>query len=87
METYPLVLSNTVLSEEVPYGGEDAEWNYYVEGLRFLDKDFDGFVRVHISLLEPVSRVRSATFTIVFNLCFLLFFTFVMLKLGSSCAS
>lgn len=56
VETYPLVLSSEVLSEEVPFQGGEAEWNYYVEGLRFRDKDFDGSIRIHLSLLEPVTR-------------------------------
>uniref|UniRef100_A0A3B5MC45 Protein-arginine deiminase (PAD) central domain-containing protein n=1 Tax=Xiphophorus couchianus TaxID=32473 RepID=A0A3B5MC45_9TELE len=39
---YPLVLSSEVLSKKVPYLGGSAEMNFYVEGLRFSDKDFDG---------------------------------------------
>ncbi|XP_074532268.1 protein-arginine deiminase type-2-like [Halichoeres trimaculatus] len=56
VETHPLVLGSNVLSEEVPYEGGDSKWNYYVEGLRFLDRDFDGSVRIHLSLLEPATR-------------------------------
>lgn len=56
VETYPLVLSSYTESEEVPYEGGDTKWNYYVEGLRFPDKDFDGFIKIHLSLLEPVGQ-------------------------------
>ncbi|XP_075317759.1 protein-arginine deiminase type-2 [Odontesthes bonariensis] len=51
---YPLVLSNEVLSQEVPYLGGKAEMNFYVEGLRFPDKDFDGLISINLSLLEPI---------------------------------
>lgn len=52
---YPLVLSTEVLSQEVPYLGGVAEMNFYVEGLRFPDKDFDGLISINLSLLEPIS--------------------------------
>uniref|UniRef100_A0A669C3M1 protein-arginine deiminase n=1 Tax=Oreochromis niloticus TaxID=8128 RepID=A0A669C3M1_ORENI len=52
---YPLVLSSDVLSKEVPYLGGVAEMNFYVEGLRFPDKDFNGLVTINLSLLEPIS--------------------------------
>ncbi|TNN40773.1 Protein-arginine deiminase type-2 [Liparis tanakae] len=52
---FPLVLNSEVLTQEVPYLGKTAEMNFYVEGLRFPDKDFDGFIRIHLSLLEPIS--------------------------------
>ncbi|XP_068561522.1 protein-arginine deiminase type-2 isoform X2 [Cebidichthys violaceus] len=55
VKDYPLVLSSEVLSQEVPYLGEAAEMNFYVEGLKFLDKDFSGLIRVNLSLLEPIS--------------------------------
>ncbi|XP_028261208.1 protein-arginine deiminase type-2 isoform X2 [Parambassis ranga] len=54
VKEYPLVLSSKVLSQEVPYIGGEAEMNYYVEGLRFPDKDFDGLVTINLSLLEPI---------------------------------
>ncbi|KAM3877600.1 protein-arginine deiminase type-2 [Diretmus argenteus] len=53
VKDYPLVLSSEVLSQEVPYLGGLAEMNFYVEGLRFLDKDFDGLITINLSLLEP----------------------------------
>uniref|UniRef100_A0A667WMI8 Peptidyl arginine deiminase, type II n=1 Tax=Myripristis murdjan TaxID=586833 RepID=A0A667WMI8_9TELE len=55
VKDYPLVLSSEVLSQEVPYLGGAAEMNFYVEGLRFLDKDFDGLISINLSLLEPIS--------------------------------
>lgn len=54
------MLSSKVLSQEVPYIGGKAEMNYYVEGLRFPDKDFDGLVTINLSLLEPICDVSSA---------------------------
>ncbi|XP_076598521.1 protein-arginine deiminase type-2 isoform X2 [Chaetodon auriga] len=55
VKDYPLVLSSEVLSQEVPYLGGAAEMDFYVEGLRFPDKDFDGLISINLSLLEPVS--------------------------------
>ncbi|XP_068450723.1 protein-arginine deiminase type-2 isoform X2 [Clinocottus analis] len=54
-KAFPLVLSSKVLSQEVPYLGGTAEMNFYVEGLRFPDKDFNGLIRINLSLLEPIS--------------------------------
>ncbi|XP_051269627.1 protein-arginine deiminase type-2 isoform X2 [Dicentrarchus labrax] len=56
VKDYPLVLSSEVLSQEVPYIGGRAEMNFYVEGLRFPDKDFDGLISINLSLLEPISE-------------------------------
>ncbi|KAM9859834.1 protein-arginine deiminase type-2 isoform 2-T2 [Aulostomus maculatus] len=55
VKNYPLVLSSENLSQEVPYIGGVQEMNFYVEGLRFPDKDFDGLVSISLSLLEPIS--------------------------------
>ncbi|XP_034061579.1 protein-arginine deiminase type-2 isoform X2 [Gymnodraco acuticeps] len=55
VKEYPLVLSNEVLSQEVPYLGGISEMKFYVEGLRFPDKDFDGLISINLSLLEPIS--------------------------------
>lgn len=52
---FPLVLNSEVLTQEVPYLGNTAEMNFYVEGLRFPDKDFNGLIRIHLSLLEPIA--------------------------------
>lgn len=59
VKDYPLVLSSDVLSKEVPYVGDDGELKFYVEGLRFPDKDFDGLVYINLSLLEPIAEVRT----------------------------
>ncbi|XP_077460240.1 protein-arginine deiminase type-2 isoform X2 [Stigmatopora argus] len=48
------VLTSQVLSGEVPYLGGVAEMSFYVEGLAFPDKDFDGHVCINLSLLEPI---------------------------------
>ncbi|KAM4740580.1 protein-arginine deiminase type-2 isoform 2-T2 [Anableps anableps] len=56
VKDFPLVLSSEVLSQEVPYLGGSAETNFYVEGLRFPDKDFDGLVTINLSLLEPIGE-------------------------------
>uniref|UniRef100_A0A8C8IZT4 protein-arginine deiminase n=1 Tax=Oncorhynchus tshawytscha TaxID=74940 RepID=A0A8C8IZT4_ONCTS len=53
---YPLVLGSEDLSKEVPYLGGNAEMNFYVEGLRFPDKDFEGLISISLSLLEPSSQ-------------------------------
>ncbi|XP_049590696.1 protein-arginine deiminase type-2 isoform X1 [Syngnathus scovelli] len=50
------VLSSQVLSGQVPYLGGVAETNFYVEGLRFPDKDFDGLITINLSLLEPICK-------------------------------
>ncbi|CAB1450188.1 unnamed protein product [Pleuronectes platessa] len=48
LKDYPLVLHSEVLSQEVPYLGDKAEMKFYVEGLRFPDKDFDGLLRINL---------------------------------------
>ncbi|KAK7916716.1 hypothetical protein WMY93_012477 [Mugilogobius chulae] len=52
-EHYPLVLSSAALSTEIPYLGND-EIKFYVEGTKFPDKDFDGLIKINLSLLEPI---------------------------------
>ncbi|AWP02412.1 Peptidylarginine deiminase [Scophthalmus maximus] len=56
MTNYPLVLSSKVLSQEVPYLGGETEMNFYVEALRFPDKDFDGLISINLSVLEPICK-------------------------------
>eukprot|EP00063_Salmo_salar_P014134 XP_013988969.1 PREDICTED: protein-arginine deiminase type-2-like isoform X2 [Salmo salar] len=56
VKDYPLVLGSEDLSKEVPYLGGNAEMNFYVEGLRFPDKDFEGLISISLSLLEPSSQ-------------------------------
>lgn len=57
---YPLVLSKKQLANEVPYQGGKSELMFYVEGLHFPDKDFDGLLMINLSLLEPVAEVRGS---------------------------
>lgn len=59
VQDYPLVLSSEVISQEVPYLGGDAEMKFYVEGLRFPDKDFNGLISINLSVLEPISKVSA----------------------------
>lgn len=66
------MLSSEVLSEEVPYFGGEAEMKFYVEGLRFPDKGFDGLITINLSLLEPISEVRPATWHPEFQIIFIL---------------
>ncbi|XP_047439361.1 protein-arginine deiminase type-2 [Mugil cephalus] len=54
VKDYPLVLNSEVLFQEVPYLAGEGELHFYVEGLRFPDKDFDGLITVNLSLLEPI---------------------------------
>uniref|UniRef100_H3DLR8 Protein-arginine deiminase n=1 Tax=Tetraodon nigroviridis TaxID=99883 RepID=H3DLR8_TETNG len=61
LNDYPLVLSRKVLSQEVPYLGGNAEVNFYVEGLRFTDKDFSGLISINLSVLEPISPLVPET--------------------------
>ncbi|KAG9352886.1 hypothetical protein JZ751_017462 [Albula glossodonta] len=56
VKDYPLVLSAETLSQEIPFNGGTSEVDYFVEGLRFPDKDFDGLVTINLSLLEPTSQ-------------------------------
>uniref|UniRef100_A0A4W5MBA4 Peptidyl arginine deiminase, type II n=1 Tax=Hucho hucho TaxID=62062 RepID=A0A4W5MBA4_9TELE len=56
VKDYPLVLGSEDLSKEVPYLGGNAEMKFYVEGLRFPDKDFEGLISISLSLLEPSSQ-------------------------------
>ncbi|XP_060775421.1 protein-arginine deiminase type-2 isoform X2 [Neoarius graeffei] len=53
---YPLVLNKKQLANQVPYQGGRSELVFYVEGLRFPDKDFDGLLTISLSLLEPVAK-------------------------------
>uniref|UniRef100_A0A674C459 protein-arginine deiminase n=1 Tax=Salmo trutta TaxID=8032 RepID=A0A674C459_SALTR len=44
------------LSKEVPCLWGNSEMNFYVEGLRFPDKDFEGLISINLSMLEPSSQ-------------------------------
>ncbi|KAM4582841.1 protein-arginine deiminase type-2-like isoform 2-T2 [Fundulus diaphanus] len=54
VKDYQLVLSSEVLSQEVPYPGGSAEMNFYVDGLRFPDEDFDGLISINLNLMEQI---------------------------------
>ncbi|XP_027134791.1 protein-arginine deiminase type-2-like [Larimichthys crocea] len=56
VDNYPLFLDSRYLSKQVTYLGGAREVNFYVEGLRFLDKDFNGLITINLSLLEPISK-------------------------------
>ncbi|XP_036427000.1 protein-arginine deiminase type-2 isoform X2 [Colossoma macropomum] len=56
MQDYPLVLNKEQLAAEVPYPGGSSELEFFVEGLRFPDKDFEGLVTISLSLLEPSAQ-------------------------------
>lgn len=58
---YPLVLNKKQLANEVPYQSGKDELVFYVEGLHFPDKDFDGLLTINLSLLEPAGEVSEAT--------------------------
>uniref|UniRef100_A0A8C7IJE9 protein-arginine deiminase n=1 Tax=Oncorhynchus kisutch TaxID=8019 RepID=A0A8C7IJE9_ONCKI len=50
------VVGGEDLSKEVPCLWGNAEMNFYVEGLRFPDKDFEGLISINLSMLEPSSQ-------------------------------
>uniref|UniRef100_A0A3Q2GPP6 Peptidyl arginine deiminase, type II n=1 Tax=Cyprinodon variegatus TaxID=28743 RepID=A0A3Q2GPP6_CYPVA len=50
---YPLVLSSEVLSQELPQLERAPQLKFYVEGLRFPDKDFDGLVTINLTYSSP----------------------------------
>ncbi|XP_055724534.1 protein-arginine deiminase type-2-like isoform X1 [Salvelinus fontinalis] len=56
VKDYPLVVGGEDLSKEVPCLWGNAEMNFYVEGLRFPDKDFEGLISINLSMLEPSSQ-------------------------------
>ncbi|KAK3574906.1 hypothetical protein QTP86_018367 [Hemibagrus guttatus] len=58
---YPLVLSKNQLANEVPYQGGKNELVFYVEGLHFPDKDFDGLLTINLSLLESSGEAFPQT--------------------------
>lgn len=53
---FPRVLSSAILSREIPYMGNNAEIQFYVEGVTFPDKDFNGLISINLSLLEPIGE-------------------------------
>ncbi|XP_036008047.1 protein-arginine deiminase type-2 isoform X2 [Fundulus heteroclitus] len=61
VKDYPLVLSSEVRSQEVPYPGGSAEMNFYVEGLRFPDEDFDGLISINLNLMEQIREQQPGS--------------------------
>ncbi|KAJ8360479.1 hypothetical protein SKAU_G00170040 [Synaphobranchus kaupii] len=59
--TNPLVLDENSLCQVISYKGGTVESQFFVEGLRFPDKDFDGLVTINLSLLEPTSQFFPET--------------------------
>lgn len=59
LKDYIMVVGKDCLADEVPYLGGKSELQFFVEGLRFPDKDFDGFITINLSLTEPSGKVRA----------------------------
>uniref|UniRef100_A0A8C1DW82 Peptidyl arginine deiminase, type II n=1 Tax=Cyprinus carpio carpio TaxID=630221 RepID=A0A8C1DW82_CYPCA len=53
---YIMVVGTDMLTQKVPYLGGKTELEFFVEGLRFPDKDFDGLITINLSLLEPCGK-------------------------------
>uniref|UniRef100_A0A8C2E3N3 Peptidyl arginine deiminase, type II n=1 Tax=Cyprinus carpio TaxID=7962 RepID=A0A8C2E3N3_CYPCA len=72
LKDYIMVVGTDMLTEEVPYLGGKTELAFFVEGLRFPDKDFDGLVTINLSLLEPCGKgfpeTPIFTDTVVFHI-------------------
>uniref|UniRef100_A0A8C1DXF2 Peptidyl arginine deiminase, type II n=1 Tax=Cyprinus carpio carpio TaxID=630221 RepID=A0A8C1DXF2_CYPCA len=72
LKDYIMVVGTDTLTEEVPYLGGKTELAFFVEGLRFPDKDFDGLVTINLSLLEPCGKgfpeTPIFTDTVVFHI-------------------
>lgn len=82
---YPLVLNNKKLGNEVPYLGGNAELVFYVEGLRFPDKDFDGLINIYLSLLEPIAVVSAHIEPFkIYTACPVRYYTLIFSSLGNS---
>lgn len=56
-KSYPVVLGRKTLSYVVKYEGGTAETEFFVEGRKFLDENFEGLVTIYLSLLEPSTKV------------------------------
>uniref|UniRef100_A0A9J8DKI7 protein-arginine deiminase n=1 Tax=Cyprinus carpio carpio TaxID=630221 RepID=A0A9J8DKI7_CYPCA len=48
--------TNLIKLDRMPYLGGKTELEFFVEGLRFPDKDFDGLITINLSLLEPCGK-------------------------------
>lgn len=62
-----MVVGRKKLTQEVPYLGGNTELAFYVEGLRFPDKDFDGLITINLSLLEPSGKVSETDHRPILN--------------------
>uniref|UniRef100_A0A8C1G8J9 Peptidyl arginine deiminase, type II n=1 Tax=Cyprinus carpio TaxID=7962 RepID=A0A8C1G8J9_CYPCA len=56
LKDYIMVVGTDMLTQKVPYLGGKTELEFFVEGLRFPDKDFDGLITINLSLLEPCGK-------------------------------
>ncbi|KAI7807654.1 protein-arginine deiminase type-2 isoform X1 [Triplophysa rosa] len=56
LKDHVMVVGKDCLADEVPYLGGKSELQFFVEGLRFPDKDFDGFITINLSLTEPSAK-------------------------------
>lgn len=68
-----MVVGKDYLADEVPYLGGKSELQFFVEGLRFPDKDFDGLITINLSLIEPRAKVRARDNHKISNEAFLIF--------------
>ncbi|KAJ8259584.1 hypothetical protein GJAV_G00171120 [Gymnothorax javanicus] len=55
VKSYPLVVDSENLCGVLPYERGTSEMDFYVEGLRFPDKDFEGLITINLSLVEHVA--------------------------------
>lgn len=67
LKDYLMVVGTKKLTQEVPYLGGNTELVFYVEGLRFPDKDFDGLITINLSLLEPSGKVSERDHRLILN--------------------
>uniref|UniRef100_A0A673MBW8 protein-arginine deiminase n=1 Tax=Sinocyclocheilus rhinocerous TaxID=307959 RepID=A0A673MBW8_9TELE len=56
LKDYIMVVGTDMLTQKVPYLGGKTELEFFVEGLHFPDKDFDGLITINLSLLEPCGK-------------------------------
>ncbi|KAL0191594.1 hypothetical protein M9458_014292, partial [Cirrhinus mrigala] len=56
LKDYMIVVGRGMLTQEVPYLGGKTELEFFAEGLRFPDKDFDGLITINLSLIEPSGK-------------------------------
>ncbi|XP_016110830.1 protein-arginine deiminase type-2-like [Sinocyclocheilus grahami] len=56
LKDYIMVVGTDMLTQKVPYLGGKTELEFFVEGLHFPDRDFDGLITINLSLLEPCGK-------------------------------